>query len=65
MRLFRALNDEGVTVVLVTHDEHVGGCARRIVRMRDGLIVGDEAAPHRLPESPSTETLSAAEAVGA
>lgn len=49
MRLFWDLNQEGVTVVLVTHDDEIGECAKRIVRMRDGLIVDDRSAPHVCP----------------
>ncbi len=49
MYLFRELHDEGVTVVLVTHDEEIGQCAKRVVRMRDGLIVNDAPAPHVRP----------------
>lgn len=49
MQLFRDLNDEGVTVLLVTHDDEIGSCAKRIIRMRDGLIVGDLPAPHISP----------------
>ena len=49
MRLFWDLNEEGVTVVLVTHDDEIGECARRIVRMRDGRIVDDRPAPHVYP----------------
>ncbi len=49
MQLFRDLNDEGVTVLLVTHDDEIGSCAKRIVRMRDGLIVDDGPAPHVCP----------------
>jgi len=41
--LFQALNREGRTVVLVTHDEHVAAHCKRIVRLSDGLIVSDEA----------------------
>jgi putative ABC transport system ATP-binding protein len=52
MRTFRRLNDEGVTVILVTHDEDVGATAKRVVRMRDGRIVADESAPHCMPEPP-------------
>jgi putative ABC transport system ATP-binding protein len=37
---------EGQTIVLVTHDPGVGGSAGRLVRMRDGRLVGDE---QRLP----------------
>ena len=42
MRLLRELNDDGLTIILVTHDEGVGMSGNRIVRMRDGRIVSDE-----------------------
>ena len=35
---------QGLTLVLVTHDPGVGAQCDRIVRMRDGLIVGEEHA---------------------
>lgn len=38
MNLFQKLNDEGVTVVMITHDSHVATCARRIVDIFDGEI---------------------------
>ena len=45
LELLRRFNRErGQTVVLVTHDAEVGGFCDRIVRMRDGLVVDDEAA---------------------
>ena len=41
--LLRTLNRQrGQTVLLVTHDADVGAACDRIIRMRDGLIVGDE-----------------------
>jgi putative ABC transport system ATP-binding protein len=43
MGLLGALNREGVTVVLVTHEEEIAACARRVVRFRDGQIVDDQA----------------------
>jgi putative ABC transport system ATP-binding protein len=44
--LLHELNREvGQTIVLVTHDAAVGGSAGRLVRMRDGLLVGDERRP--------------------
>ncbi|MBM3501664.1 MAG: ABC transporter ATP-binding protein [Armatimonadetes bacterium] len=67
MQLFRDLNDEGVTVVLVTHDQEIGDCAKRIVRMRDGRIVTDGPAPHMHPQEMSAgaeESVAAAEAKG-
>ena len=41
----------GTTVVLVTHDARAAAYARRVVTVKDGLIVG-EAAPPRLPAVP-------------
>ena len=42
IQLFRDLNEkEGITVILVTHDQDVARVARRIVVLRDGLIVED------------------------
>jgi putative ABC transport system ATP-binding protein len=40
--LFQELNQEGVTLVLVTHDADVARHARRVVRFRDGHIVEDK-----------------------
>ncbi len=40
--LFRNLNREGRTIILVTHSHEVAAIARRIVTIRDGLIISDE-----------------------
>ncbi len=45
LRLFQRLNDEGVTVILVTHDQGVAASTRRKVTIVDGLIVTDERLP--------------------
>jgi putative ABC transport system ATP-binding protein len=42
LALFQALNREGVTIVIVTHDPEVARHARRVMRFRDGRIVADE-----------------------
>ncbi len=43
IELLHELNrSDGQTIVLVTHDMGIGGSAERLVRMRDGLLVGDE-----------------------
>ncbi|HEY0970696.1 MAG TPA: ABC transporter ATP-binding protein [Gemmatimonadales bacterium] len=39
--LFERLNAEGVTIVVVTHDQELASAARRVVRMRDGQIEDD------------------------
>ncbi len=41
MELFRSLNDEGLTIVMVTHDPQKASHAKRVVRLKDGEIVED------------------------
>jgi putative ABC transport system ATP-binding protein len=47
MRLFGELNGEGITIVLVTHEQDIAAHARRQVRFRDGVIVSDVASAAR------------------
>ena len=42
MKLLRELHAEGLTIMLVTHDEQIGGSAQRRIHVRDGVIVSDE-----------------------
>jgi putative ABC transport system ATP-binding protein len=42
MVLFEALHGQGHTLIVVTHEEDIARHARRIVRLRDGLIETDE-----------------------
>ncbi|MCY4583776.1 MAG: ABC transporter ATP-binding protein [Chloroflexi bacterium] len=49
MAILQRLNrDEGLTVALVTHEADVARHTRRIVSLRDGLVVGDEPVPEPL-----------------
>jgi putative ABC transport system ATP-binding protein len=43
MRLLQTLNEQGMTIVLVTHELDIAHCAKRIITFRDGEIVRDEA----------------------
>jgi putative ABC transport system ATP-binding protein len=43
LRLFRELNERGVTIFMVTHDAEVARSAKRLIRMKDGKVVSDEA----------------------
>ena len=40
--LFDRLNRDGMTIIVVTHDEKLAGAARRVVHMLDGRVVRDE-----------------------
>jgi putative ABC transport system ATP-binding protein len=48
MAIFQALNDAGKTVVMVTHEPDIAQHAKRLVRFRDGHLVGDEPVKDRL-----------------
>ena len=46
MNLFEQIYRQGNTVIVVTHEEDIALFARRIVRLRDGLIESDQPNPH-------------------
>jgi len=48
MRLLTDLNQQGLTVVLVTHEADVAAWARRRIVFKDGLVVQDMAQPERV-----------------
>jgi putative ABC transport system ATP-binding protein len=47
MALFQALNDQGITVILVTHEPDVARYAKRVIEMRDGRILRDHPVTDR------------------
>ena len=48
MELFTELNDEGKTIVLVTHEQEIAAYAKRQLFFRDGLLVSDEINQSRV-----------------
>lgn len=52
MRLFQRLNiDQGITIVLVTHEQDIADYAQRRVTFRDGVIVSDERKDKNFKQS--------------
>lgn len=48
MRIFQELNDEGTTVVMVTHEPEVALYTKRILTFRDGALVDDQPQQQKL-----------------
>src|SRR5205814_1423829 len=48
MQIFQELNDEGHTIVMVTHEPDIGRHCKRVVSIRDGCVVEDEPVHERL-----------------
>jgi putative ABC transport system ATP-binding protein len=48
MMLFEEIHDQGNTIILVTHEEYIAEHAKRIIRLRDGLIETDERVSRRI-----------------
>lgn len=64
MAIFQRLNDQGKTVIIVTHEMEVALHAKRILRFRDGLLESDELITDRVfavPKTRKTDVVEKAE----
>ena len=52
LQMFERLNSEdGITIIMVTHDPKVAGHAKRVIRMQDGLILDDAPPTRPIPKT--------------
>jgi putative ABC transport system ATP-binding protein len=61
MGVFQNLNDQGITIVMVTHELDIASYTKRNVIMRDGRIVGDQPVANRLLATEEISKLRAAQ----
>jgi putative ABC transport system ATP-binding protein len=58
MMMLGRLNDAGKTIIMVTHENDIAAHAKRIIQMRDGLIIDDSPSPRMLAQQAATGTLA-------
>jgi putative ABC transport system ATP-binding protein len=64
MMMLTKLNQAGKTIIMVTHENDIAAWAKRVVRMRDGLIESDEANERpKVAEAPSAGFLNTLNAI--
>jgi macrolide transport system ATP-binding/permease protein len=61
IEILRELNRQGITIVIVTHEEDIGRQAKRLIKMRDGLVLSDEILEKY--DKPTVEKIPTVEAV--
>ena len=70
MGIFQQLNERGITIIMVTHEQDIAAYAQRNVIMRDGAILDDHVVAQRsdakmeLQSAPALSPASAEAAIG-
>jgi putative ABC transport system ATP-binding protein len=65
MEIFQALNEKGITIIMVTHEPDIASYARRNIIMKDGLVRDDIVVQNRLHATAELEKMTAGEALEA
>src|SRR5207244_2134632 len=63
MGIFQQLNDHGITIVMVTHEQDIAAYARRNVVMRDGLVLHDFSVARRLDAAVEVQKIASVDAL--
>ena len=57
LAVFQALNEQGITIILVTHERDIARYCKRVVELRDGLVIRDEPIADRQAAAADLEKL--------
>lgn len=58
MGIFQQLNERGITIIMVTHEQDIANYAQRNVVMRDGVVLSDKAVTQRLNATREIENVA-------
>jgi putative ABC transport system ATP-binding protein len=58
MGIFQQLNERGITIVMVTHEQDIAAYAQRNVVMRDGVVLSDKVVTQRLNATREIENVT-------
>jgi putative ABC transport system ATP-binding protein len=64
MMMLEKLNDSGKTIIMVTHEDDIAACAKRVIKMRDGLIIDDSPSQRMLAAAAALVGTAAIDGVG-
>lgn len=56
LKILKDLNEQGITIIMVTHEESVASLAKRIIRVRDGKIESDDHLNEEFTQSRNKKT---------
>jgi putative ABC transport system ATP-binding protein len=58
MGIFQQLNERGITIIMVTHEQDIANYAQRNVVMRDGVVLSDGLVKQRLNATREIQNLA-------
>jgi putative ABC transport system ATP-binding protein len=64
MMMLEKLNDSGKTIIMVTHEDDIAACAKRVIKMRDGLIIDDSPSQRMLAAQAALNGTAVIDGVG-